>query len=422
MSKIRYLLIQLRTKLWIKPALTGFAAVLWVQLALVANRYLPYDALFNVEQDMLLSLLKILASTMLTVAIFAVSAMVAAFGLVATTATPRATRLVMQDSSTQNTLAAFLSAFIYAIVALVAVSAIPYGKFGRMTLFIGYVLIVVWVLVSFVRWVDKISKLGRVHDTIRRVEDACRRAIENPAVAGTYGAREATGDDPDGMRILSKEIGYLQYIDMEEIQEFAKAAGTRVRLLARPGSFMDRTRPLAIVADKRELGDKEMKKLHEAFTVGEQRHVESDPRCGLLMLAEIADRALSPGINDPGTAIDAIGSQVRLLSIWVDATRETPESEYDLVEISPLHAGDLMEDGFTAISRDGAGMFEVGVRLQKAFRSLIDLGHPGLTAAARLHSRLALEQALEKLPTSFHRERLKQLAEKTQAEATGGQG
>lgn len=411
MSKLRYILLQLRTKLWLKPALTGFGAVVWVELALVISRTYPIKPWFVIDRDVLLSLLHILASTMLTVSIFGVSAMVAAFSSVTTTATPRATRVVMQDRSSQNALAAFLSAFIYAIVALVSVSAIPFGEFGRFSLFVGYVFIIIWVLVSFIRWVDQISKLGRVQDTIRRVEEACEGAFTDPLIAGSLGARVASGNAPDGLLVMGPRIGYIQHIDMSDIEEAAKSLDTPIRILARPGSFMDRNRPLAVIAGQSSADDAVVNKIAKAFTIGEQRHIESDPRCGLLMLAEIADRALSPGINDPGTAIAVIGSQIRLLTRWVDAVREEPECRYPHVEVPTISAHDLLDDGFTAIARDGAGMIEVGVHLQKAFRALHHLGHPELSAAAQLQSQLAIEQAAAKLPTKYHLDCLRQIAD-----------
>ena len=55
------------------------------------------------------------------------------------------------------------------------------------------------------------------------------------------------------------------------------------------------------------------KAVAEAFTIGAERTFDQDPRFGLCVLAEIASRALSPAVNDPGTAIDVIGRAVRLL-------------------------------------------------------------------------------------------------------------
>ncbi len=53
------------------------------------------------------------------------------------------------------------------------------------------------------------------------------------------------------------------------------------------------------------------------------RTFEDDPRFGLIVLSEIADKALSPGVNDPGTAIDVIGTLVRLFTLW----QSPPEKE-----------------------------------------------------------------------------------------------
>ncbi len=412
MSKFRFFLLQLRAKLWVKPALAGLAAVGWVSLAWFAGHAIPRGGPVEISRELLFSLLQILASSMLTVAIFAVSAMVAAFASVAGTATPRATRVVMQDRSSQNTLAAFLSAFIYAIVALVALSAVAYGAGGRFMLFAGYAAVVAWVLVAFIRWVDEVSKLGRMHDTIRRVEKAAREALCDARVAGLMGGRPAAGPVPEGLRVRAAEIGYVQHIDVEALQAAAEEQGGTLRLLVRPGAFTDRTRPLAVLAGAREPEQEGLReRLAAAFTIGAERHLESDPRCGLLTLAEIADRALSPAVNDPGTAIAVMGSQIRLLACWTDAMREEHDVLFGAVEVPPLEAGDLLEDGFTPIARDGAGMYEVGMRLQKAFRSIADLGHPGLAAAAALHSRMALEQALEKLPAAAQREHMRELAE-----------
>jgi uncharacterized membrane protein len=50
------------------------------------------------------------------------------------------------------------------------------------------------------------------------------------------------------------------------------------------------------------------------------RYFDEDPRFGLITLSEIASRALSPAVNDPGTAIQIISSYVRLFSLWAGTT------------------------------------------------------------------------------------------------------
>lgn len=409
-TKTEYFLRELRTSLWVKPTATGLAAVAWVSIAYAGAESLPDKMKVGVERDILINLLGILASTMLTVATFSVAAMVSAFAAVSTTATPRATRIVMQDKSTQNSLTSFLSAFIYAIVALVSISIVSYGAGGRLLLFAGYCFMVCWVLVSFVRWVDRVSKLGRMGDTLERVEEACREAFSSPEAMGTLGAKPASGDSVSGAEVKAASIGYVQNVDIEVLDEIASELGATIRVLERPGAFVDPHDPLVTVIGEENLDEEIEDRIRRAFQMGDERRVGSDPRFGLILLSEIADRALSPGVNDPGTAIAVIGIHVRLMETWSDHLWQTNEVRFENIEVSPLDPEDLLDDAFTAISRDGSAMFEVGSRIQKSLAVLTRMNDEALVKAARRHSSLALEQAELSLATESHKEILRELA------------
>jgi uncharacterized membrane protein len=104
---------------------------------------------------------------------------------------------------------------------------------------------------------------------------------------------------------------------------------------------------------------------------------------------------LSPAVNDPGTAIDIIGTFVRLFALWSEPMKEgeTRTSEYDRVAVPELSLRDMFDDAFTAIARDGAGTIEVAGRLQKAFESLSSIEDAAMRDAAIHHARLALARA-----------------------------
>jgi len=53
----------------------------------------------------------------------------------------------------------------------------------------------------------------------------------------------------------------------------------------------------------------------------------------------------------------------------------------------------MFDDAFTAIARDGAGLVEVGVRLQKALHALARTGDSNMQKAAERHARLAIARA-----------------------------
>ncbi|WP_255349315.1 MULTISPECIES: DUF2254 family protein [unclassified Thioalkalivibrio] len=115
----------------------------------------------------------------------------------------------------------------------------------------------------------------------------------------------------------------------------------------------------------------------------------------LVALSEIADKALSPGTNDRGTAINVTGSMVRLFTLWVSPLEKDRVAEitYDRVFVPSLEVDDLFDDACTALARDGAGFVEVAIRLQKAFCALAETDDQAMIAVARRHPRMALARS-----------------------------
>ncbi|TVP87882.1 MAG: DUF2254 domain-containing protein, partial [Pseudomonadaceae bacterium] len=184
----------------------------------------------------------------------------------------------------------------------------------------------------------------------------------------------------------------------------------RIQVAALPGSFIAAGRPLAFIRFDSDTTDCNLEQVIEAFEIGRERLFENDPRFGLVVLSEIAGRALSPGVNDPGSAITVIGVQVRLLSLWAARPKEVPEPRCNRIEVPELCVMDMFDDAFTAIARDGAGSIEVMVRLQKALHALSQASHPDMVDAAKKHARLALTRAESKLELPEERALVRELA------------
>jgi uncharacterized membrane protein len=104
---------------------------------------------------------------------------------------------------------------------------------------------------------------------------------------------------------------------------------------------------------------------------------------------------LSPAVNDPGTAINVIGTLLRLFAVWSEPHKDEdkPEPKYDRVHVPEVSVHDMFDDAFTATARDGAGVVEVAMRLQKALHSLTRIGDSDMRNAAQYHQKLALKRA-----------------------------
>lgn len=400
-GRLLFHVLQLRERLWVRPMVYCVSAILIVFLARAADLFEHDFRIPLVTTDTIEKLLTIISSTMLAVATFAVGSMVAAYSSASASATPRAFALVVADDVSQASLSSFIGAFIFSIVAIIAVKTDFYQPTGQFALFCITLMIFAWVVGTFVRWVDNIARLGRVGNTIEKVEDAAMEMFTKRSASPLMGGRLANPDAPlEGEAIAGTQIGILRYVDINKLQQIAAEQGILIELNVLPGSFMGPGRILCRTnCAAGEISHELFGAIAETFVIGKNRTFREDPRFALVVLSEIAARALSPAVNDPGTAITIIGSLVRLFSRWDEkADGDVQDVRFDRVLVPELDLADLFNDAFTAIARDGADKVEVGIRLQSAFRALATQGSGAMKAEAMRHAKLAWhrsERALE---------------------------
>ncbi len=413
-SRWEWLLLQFSRRLWVRATLFSVLAVGTALGGVVLAPYVPSGLSASIGADAIDDILNILAVSMLTVTTFSLNVMVSAYSAVTNSATPRAARLLRDDPTTQNVLGTFIGSFLYSLVGIIALSAGAYGEQGRLALFVVTIGVIVLIVATLLRWIDYLNSLGRVVATIERVEDATLDAML-PRVEEPYlGARplQDTHVPPTAEPIYADEVGYVQHIDMDALSTCAGEAGGQIFVEALPGTFVDPGRPLARLhgSGKDEVGDR----IAAAFDIGQERTFDQDPRFGLCVLAEIASRALSPAVNDPGTAIDVVGRAERILLQWTPRKESgsSEEPHYPNVWVPPISTADMFDDVFTTLARDGAGLFEVQVRIQKALLTLFETGSEPVRKAAKAQSEDALARAEEALTLEIDKERVRRVAER----------
>ena len=342
-------------------------------VATLADGTFLTDIAPDIKNESLDDLLSTLSNSMLVIAIFAVGSMISAFAAASSTATPRSFKLVVADDVSQNALSIYIGSFIFSIVASVAFKNGYYGKAGHFVLFILTLAVFLLVIITFIRWVERISKLGRLEHTIQKIEDITTKTFEKRIKVRRMGGSPIIEREDKGVPIYSDEIGYILHVNMDRLQEVATQLKVIITLNCMPGTFVAPDRVIAFVVsahDKMPIEDRE--RLSKAFVIGKSRSYYADPRFGLIALGEIASRALSPGINDPGTALSIINSYVRLFHLWFKKNDNGPSDDvkYTRIEVPEIEASDIFEDAFRPISRDGADNIEVMIRMQKALTSI----------------------------------------------------
>jgi len=399
---LSFVIKRLHERLWIKPLIVCGLSIGAVFLANLMDTTELGRSLPEITEESTETLLKIMASNMLMMATFAVASMVAAYASASRTATPRAFPLILGDDVSQNALSVFIGAFIYSVVALVALmNGLSGEKGGQFFVFSLTMVVFAVIIFTFIRWVDSIARLGRVQQTIDKVEEAAAEAIQKRQSAPRCGG-VAVFTPPDGSRaVYGTGIGYLQGIDAAALQALAVESQLRIVVAVLPGAFCTPNRPVAWIIREASgsVSEKDAEEIAAAFVIGRARVFEQDPRFGLVVLSEIASRALSPAVNDPGTAISVTGTLVRLFVMWNDGGKASGGAtvRFDRVAMPELSMADLFDDAFSGIARDGAGHIEVVVRLLKALEVLAAVGDTSMRDNALRHARLSLVRAENEL-------------------------
>jgi uncharacterized membrane protein len=414
-KQLTFFLNRIRQKLWVKPSLVCILSIGVALGARAADSFSLASLLPDVKLDSVEALLTNLSASMLVIATFAVASMVSSYASASQNATPRSFPLIVADDVSQNALATFIGAFIFSVVGIVAVKNGYYGNAGRFVLLTVTLAVFLLVILTFVRWVDRIARLGRLSMIVEKIEKTTATAIRDCLDSPRQGGKRPNTALPVTRSIQAPSVGYVQRIDMDALQEIAESADLQITVCALPGSFAVPSKSLADIADVQgNLSEEAAEKIAAAFTLGRNRTFDEDPRFGFISLAEISGRALSPGINDPGTAITIVGVFVRLFVLWStprDLTASVPV--YDRVAVPRISLNDLFEDAFTTTARDGAGCVEVAVRLQKAFAALAQTSNPEMKDVAKQHARLALKRVEQAMNIPEDIERVRQSAEPT---------
>ncbi|MEC8749013.1 MAG: DUF2254 domain-containing protein [Pseudomonadota bacterium] len=375
-DRLRFLLYSVKEKLWVKPLGFCLLSIFAVFVAKVADGTSLAEHIPEIKPESVETLLSIMASSMMVIATFSAGTMVNAYASASQSSTPRSLSLIISDDVSQNALSVFIGAFIYSAVALTAITQAFFDEAGLFILFCLTCLAFSIVILTFIRWVDSVARLGRVGSTLLKVERATTRAIKNRIDMPCLGAVPQEQIKEQGTyAIYTKQVGYIQLIDIAKLQKSADKNDSFINVAMLPGEFVSPERAIAY-SNKKVVSDE----IVDAFTIGEARSFEADPRFGFIVLAEIASRALSPSVNDHGTAINTISSITRLMLLWHKPKSETDNSQknsaqheefkYDRISLPALNVNDLFDDAYTSIARDGAANIEVAIRIQKSLKTI----------------------------------------------------
>ncbi|MDQ6623134.1 MAG: DUF2254 domain-containing protein, partial [Verrucomicrobiota bacterium] len=264
------------------------------------------------------NVLATIAGSTITVAGVVFSITIVALALASSQFGPRLLRNFMGDRLTQVVLGIFVSTFLYCLLVLRTIrggtDVTTFVPFLSVTCGLLFAVSSVGFLIFFIH---HISSLILAENLIARVAAELEAGIDRlfPDSLGEgeekEAGREEAIEEPASMNEEPHEIrapksGFIQAMDAEAVLKLASEKNMLVRLARRPGDFVARGALLAEVWPKARAGEELSGELAGAFYFARQRTPTQDVEYAIDQLVEVAVRALSPGINDPFTAMTCI--------------------------------------------------------------------------------------------------------------------
>lgn len=317
---------KLRASLWFVPSVLVTAAVV---LAAVLSRVdinasSPLSGVvFPGGAASARAILQAIAGSVITVTGVVFSLTVVTLQLASTQFSPRLLRTFLRDVSNQVVLGIFLATFSYALVVLRAVEtgSSPVSDVVPPLAVTGAYLLTAASVVALVYFIDHIARAIRIDSLMREVNEDTRIVLDrvHPHDAGTVTSRATDEVRPPvtAVVVTAAQSGFLQGVDHRRLLAAAVAADVVVALELPVGERVIEGTPLArvwrpacsdTVADVAD-------EVRSAVAIGYERTMAEDVAFGFRQLVDVAVKALSPGVNDPTTAVHALAHLTALLVV-----------------------------------------------------------------------------------------------------------
>ncbi len=365
------------------------------------------------------AVLQTIAGSMITIAGVVFSLTLVALSLASSQFGPRLLRNFMRDATNQMVLGTFIATFLYCLLVLRTIrraEEIAFVPHVSVTLGVLFAIASLGVLIYFIHHVSVSIQADQI---VARVGEELLEGIERlfPEQSGGGPARRAEGTpdarlpgafDQEARVVGATGDGYLQFIDANGLLKLAEEEDLVLRLERRPGQYIIKGSPLAAVWPADRMTDALTEKTNAAFVLGNQRTDSQDVEFPIDQLVEIAARALSPGVNDPFTAItcvDRLGSALcRLAQRDLPSPYRFDEQERLRLIASTVTFGDIADAAFNQIRQYSRTSAPVALRLLETIAFIAAAAHREEDRTAlRRHAEMIARGAREALPEAEDR-------------------
>ena len=378
-ARVRSVLDAVRGSYWFLPTMMAAAAGIGAVALLAIDRagggaFLEEAGwIRQTDADGTRAVLSVIAGSMITVTGVVFSITIVALTLASSQFGPRLLRTFLRDRSNQVAFGVFVSTFLYSLLVLRSVTSDDVPHLAS-TVAVILVLASLFVLIYFIHHTASAIQASSVISAVAAEIDEQMTSLFPESIGRGDEATTSAEEQAllerlreDGAVVRAPASGFVRLVDETRLLRLTKAHDVAVSLSVRPGDFVCEDEPMARAGPANRVTDALAAALADCLVLGEHRSAVQDLGFLTGQLAEIAIRALSPGVNDPRTAMDCIerlGAVVRRAA----GRRMPAAARHDdggrlRVVAPPATFEQVAGSCLDAVRRHGAGHVEVVVKL-----------------------------------------------------------
>ena len=328
MARFRALTESLRTGFWAVPTLCVLVAVVLALAFVQLDRELDEGfgrVTFGAGADGAREVLGAITTSMITFTGLVFSITIVVLSLTSSQFSPRVLRTFLRDRQTQLSLGVFIGTFVYAVLVLRTVSGVDEEIFvPAVSTTVGVLLLLVCVGV-FVAYIHHITSMIQISSILASIAGEARHVLEAEMPTDLPPTPVVVRPQGPVAVLPAPRSGVLVDLSISTLVRLAREADVALVSQLHFGGFVPEGAPLLEVhrGDPSQLDAAAAVK---AFRLGQERTMQRDVAFGFRQLADIAAKALSPGVNDPTSAVQALDGLHDLLRRM--ATRTLPTGAY----------------------------------------------------------------------------------------------
>jgi len=392
MKKPIFLWKLLLASFWFVPVLIiGLSIVLSVGLVTIDSYInLPRDGWLRFflvsSSDSGRSILTTISGAMIGVAGTVFSVTLVVLTLASSQFGPRLIKNFMYVRLNQVVLGSYVSTYLYCLLVLNAIKDNDNYNFIPSIAILVAILAAVVNIILLIIFIHQIAVSIQADKVISNISDLIAKQVSTlfPGKMGDELKDETIFDEDAALSaysmktsIKSSKAGYLQYIDSKVLMEIVTKNGALVKLNHRPGSFLVEGEEIVLVYSKKELEDVILKNILDQFILDKTKTSQQDLEYSIHQMVEIAARALSPGVNDPYTAIACIDNLTATLCYLAQAkfpSKYRVDKDAQLRVIADvLDFEGVLNTAFNQIRQFSGGSTAVIIRLMEALNTILKM-------------------------------------------------